>query len=88
MSLPKWGGSFDFNNVKCVFVNIYPVDNWLALFCSLSYENPEAYQNFIRKNLGTSSDFIAVLGLAQKCKFEMAMYKLAKICNINLQKGT
>ena len=22
MSLPKWGGSFDFNKVKCVFANI------------------------------------------------------------------
>ena len=72
MSLPKWGGSFDFNKVKCVFANTCPVDNWLALFCSLSCENPEVYQNFIRKNLETSSDFIAVLGLAQKCQFEMA----------------
>ena len=72
MSLPKWGGSFDFNKVKCVFANTCPVDNWLTLFCSLSCENPEVYQNFIRKNLETSSDFIAVLGLAQKCQFEMA----------------
>ena len=88
MSLSKWGGSCDFNKVKCVFVNTCPVDSWLVLFCSLSYENPEVQQNFIKKNLGTSSDFIAVLGLAQKCQFEMAKYKLAKICNINLQKGT
>ena len=49
MSLPKWGGSFAFNNVKCVFINTCPVDNWLALFCLLSYENPEVYQNVIRK---------------------------------------
>ena len=88
MSLSKWGGSCDFNKVKCVFVNTCPVDSWLVLFCLLSYENPEVQQNFIKKNLGTSSDFIAVLGLAQKCQFEMAKYKLAKICNINLQKGT
>ena len=38
--------------------------------------------------MGSSSDFIAVLGLGQKCQFEMAKYKLAKICNVNLQKGT
>ena len=49
MSLSNWGGSFNFNKGKCVFVNTCPVDNWLALFCSLSYENPEVYQNFIRK---------------------------------------
>ena len=73
MSLSKWGGSFDFNKVKCVFPNTCPVDNWLALFCSLPYENSEVYQNFF-----------AVLGLAQKCQFEMTKYKLAKICNINL----
>ena len=88
MPLPKWGGSFDFNKVKRVFVNTCPVDNWLALFCLLSYENPEVYLNFIRKNLGTSSDFIAVLGLVQKCQFEIAKYKLAKKCHINLQKET
>ena len=52
MSLVKWVGSFDFNKVICVFVNTGPVDSWLALFCSLSYQNPEVYQNFIRKNLG------------------------------------
>ena len=75
-SLPKLGGSFDFSKVKCVFVNTFPVHNWLVLFCSLSYENPEVYQNFIRKNLGTSSDFMAVLRLAQKCQLEMAKYKL------------
>ena len=34
---------------------------------------------FIIKNLGTSSDFIAVLGLAQKCQIEMAKYKSVKI---------
>ena len=36
MSLTKWGGSFGLNKAKCVFGNICPVDNWLALFCSLS----------------------------------------------------
>ena len=45
------GGSFDFNNVKCVFLNTCPVDNWLALFCSLSHENLEVQQNFIRKKI-------------------------------------
>ena len=77
-------GNFDFNKVKCVFVNTCPVGNWLALLCTLSYENPEVYQNFIRENLGTSSHFIAILELSQKCRFEMSKYKLAKICNINL----
>ena len=48
----------------------------------------EVYQIFIRKNLGTSSDFITVLRLAQKCQFETAKYKLAKISNINLQNKT
>ena len=43
----------------------------------------ELYQ---KKNLGTSSDFIAVSRLTQKCQFEIAKYKLAKICNINLRK--
>ena len=51
MSLSKWGGSCDFNKVKCVFVNTCPVDSWLVLFCSLSYENPEVQQNFIKKIL-------------------------------------
>ena len=35
-----------------------------------------------------SSAFIAILGLAQKCQFDMAKYKSAETCNINLQKGT
>lgn len=88
MPLPKCGESFDFIKVKSVFANTCRVENWFAMFCSLSYENSEVYQNFIRKKLGTSIDFIAVLGLAHKCQFKMARYKSLKTCNFNLQKGT
>ena len=45
------GASFHFNKAKCVFVNTCPVNNWLALFCSLSYENPKKFTRSLSEKI-------------------------------------
>ena len=86
--LPRWGGKHTINGKNYFFSNTCTVDNWLALFSIISSAKPEFYNEIVKEYFSQDSDFIAILGLVQKCEYNLAKFKLAKKNNLNLTRDT
>ena len=85
---PKWGDKHRSNENDVSFSNTCTVDNWLALVYITANSRPQLFSGIIDKYFGESSDLMAILGLAQKCDWGMAKFKLARLNNLNLYKKT
>ena len=86
--LPKWGDKHRSNENDVFFSNTCTVDDWLALVYIIANSRPQLFSGIIDKYFGESGDLMAILGLARKCHYGMAKFKLERLNNLNLYKKT
>ena len=82
----KWSDKHRSNENDVFFSNTCTVDNWLALVYIIANSRPQLFSGIIDKYFGESSDLMAIPGIAQKCDYGMAKFKLARLNNLNLYK--
>ena len=86
--LPKRGDKHRSNENDVFFSNTCAVDNWLALVYIIANSRSQLFSGIINKYFGESSSLMAILGLARKCHYGMAKFKLARLNNLNLYNKT
>ena len=85
---PKWGDKHRSNENDAFLSSSCTVDNWLALVYIIVNSRPKLFKGIIDKYFGESSDLMAILGIARRCDYGMAKFKLARLSNLNLYKKT
>ena len=85
--LPSWGGKYNCKGCLTYFTNTCPVDNWFMLLKAASFLYPPLFIEILNTHFTKYSDFIVILGLIQKAYYNVAIYRLAILHNLSMNKN-
>ena len=69
---PNWDNKHRSNENDVFSPDKCTVENWLPLVYIIANSRPQLFSSIINKYFGESSDYVAILGLAQKSDYGMA----------------